>query len=106
MTTTDRVIEHLKACDLLRVRDHTVAKALGTSGTRLRMTLAAEGTTYATLRDAERKRRALELLLINPRADSVLIARKTGLVQAKSAQRLFPKWFGVGMREYQRSLRA
>jgi transcriptional regulator GlxA family with amidase domain len=102
MTTTDRVREYLKTADIGRVRFDDIARAMAMSRQTLQRRLFSEGVKYASLRDAEKTRRCMDLLSINPRPDIALVAKKTGFIQHSNAGRWFKSSMGITLREYKR----
>ncbi len=100
MTTTEKVINYLRACDISRVRDFDAASGVGCSVSCLRKRLKNEGATYAELLAAEKRRRCSELLAINPHADVQLIAKKCGYASPSGVGRAFKQWYGRTLREW------
>ncbi len=102
MTTADRVREYLKTCDIGRVRFPDLACAMAMSRQTLQRRLQSEGVKYGNLLGAEKKRRCLELLSVNPRPDLALVAKKSGFIQPNNTGRWFKSWMGITLREYKR----
>lgn len=76
-----------------------VARHLQTSGRTLARKLEAEGTSFYSLLDDARKRRALELMADNDRSLTE-IARSTGFAHVASFHRAFRRWTGQTPAEY------
>ena len=104
MTTTEKVIDYLRDIDLARARSDDAGRAIGMGRFNMARALEAEGTTYGRLLDCERRRRCEILLAVNPRPDTVLIARKIGYTEPNSASRAFKRWFGMTLRQHKREL--
>lgn len=99
----EKVREYLKAADLARARSWNCAAAAGLSEQTFRRRLREEGARYSTLLADEKRRRALDLLAVNPRADTQLVAKKWGLRHRGNAGRAFKQLFGVTMRQFKRA---
>lgn len=100
MTTTEKVQQHLRTCDLRRTRQETVAQAIGISATTMHRHLRKASTTYQALLNAEHRHRVLELLEKNPRADTWKVAGALGYSERNTAARTFCRLFGMGVREW------
>jgi AraC-like DNA-binding protein len=105
MTTTEQVQQYLATADMHEARDWSVAKALGTSLTTMRRRLRREGTNFCALREAEKRRRCMELLAKDPRAGGNEIADSCGFSEKNAATRAFRQWFGCALRDYKTALR-
>jgi len=103
MTTTEKVQQHLKTCDMRRTRQRDTARALCISETTLRRHLRFEGTNYQALLEAEKRRRVLDLLERNPHVDTWRVADALGYSERNTAARTFSRLFGVGIREFKRA---
>lgn len=99
----DQVREYLKTTDLARVRAWNCAAELRQSESTFRRRLREEGTGYSILLADEKRRRALDLLAVNPRADTHLMAKKCGIRHRNNGGRAFKHLFGVTMREFKRA---
>jgi AraC family transcriptional regulator, mar-sox-rob regulon activator len=99
MTTTEKVQEYLRTCDLRRTRQETVAEALGLSNTTMRRRLRAEGVQYYELVEAERLRRCEQLLQDKPMARGKEMMDELGYTELNSFFRAFKRWTGLNFRD-------
>lgn len=88
------VREYLKAAPANRLLLPHAAEALGVSPSGLAAKIRAQGTSFTTLRDAERRDRVQALLRRNRHADAAAIRRVTGFAEAQ-ASRSIKRWFGA-----------
>lgn len=99
MTTTEKVQQHLKTCDLRRTRAETVAAALKISNTIMRRRLRHEGVQYYTLVEAERLRRCEQLLQDKPTMRGKEMMGVLGYTELNSFFRAFRRWTGLNFRD-------
>ena len=100
MNYTQKVKEHLARCDLSTVSLDSTASAIFASSRTLSRRLSDEGFSFIALREEARKRRCVELLKSDPRANAEAVARDCGYSEATTAARAFRGWFGCGLREF------
>jgi len=102
---TQLVTDHLKTCDLSKIRRESMAESMGITWAVLRARLSAEGTTYMALLETARRSRLIELLKKNQRADAVTIAKHCGYAHGSGALRAVRLWYGVSLREFRKDMR-
>lgn len=100
MTTTERVAAYLRTIELRRAQLWHCAETLAVSTSTLDRRLRAEGSTFRAMLAEERRRRALEVLETNPRADLRLMAQHCGFARGTSAHKAFKRFMGMGIRTY------
>lgn len=99
----DKVRAYLKEAPANRLALPFAAGCIGMSTSTMAQKLREEGTNFLTLRDSERRARAVALLSRNRHADSVALMRVTGYGPA-SASRAVKRWFGASLPEVRGSL--
>lgn len=99
MTTTEKVQQYLRTCDLRLARAETAADALKISNTTMRRRLRAEGVQYYTLVEAERLRRCEQLLQEKPTMRGKEMMSVLGYTELNSFFRAFRRWTGLNYRD-------
>ena len=92
------VREYLKSAPANRLNLPCAAESMGIPASTIRWGLRREGVCFLALKDAERKHRAMALLIRNRHADGVAVQRVTGLADAH-ASRSLQRWFGATLPE-------
>jgi AraC-like DNA-binding protein len=103
MNYTDQVAEYLRSAAPGRACQVRCADMLGISENTLLRRLTEEGASYKAMADAEKRRRAMEIVAANPKATGWDIAMHCGLTCSQSAVRAFRRWFGVTITDYKRA---
>lgn len=101
MPLKDQVYQVLLEGDLSRLRQWSVAEALGTNAAALRNVLQHEGTTYQALLDRARMQRC-DQLLQDGCTNGKAIGAALGYRGNNSFFRLFQKWTGVRFCEFKK----
>lgn len=102
MSTSERVKDHLRTCDLRRARVDSVARALGMSASTMCRRLREERTSYQVLLDEVRKQIALDKLETHPHVYGQALSDLCGYTQLNSFYRAFRRWVCMNLREWRR----
>lgn len=104
---TSIVTRHLaEAPDLYRVRMGDITHQLRCSENTLMRHLRAEGASYKSLLDNEKKRRLVTALESNPELTGCELSEICGLSCSQSMVRTVQRWFGMTLTEYKQLLEA
>jgi len=97
--TTARVKDYLKTCDLTGAVLDRCASSLCISVSVISRRLKADGVTFTSLLDAERRARCEALYSRHKRPDAALVMRVTGYRSTSSVTRAIRRWFGANLLE-------
>lgn len=105
MTLTELTQQYLAdVTDIGRARFLHIEELTGMSNSSLLRRLGKEGTSFFQLRTEERMRRCKALLDENPGATCHELTKASGYTEAQTFSKVFPVWFGCGLREYKHSI--
>jgi len=96
------VAEHIKGCDLSKIKGYTLAAEFGVSQTTLRRKMKRVDMSFDHAIQAERQRRVFEALDENPNIGAKRLAVIAGFSESKALYDAFRRWVGVSFVEYQR----